>query len=151
MADYYCKTRTNYFTVTDLEKFKQIMASCKGTDEIEIIDNEEQNENMKFGFYCDGNIQGLPERENDDEDINDFDDIDCEYNYDAFCDALQQIIPENDAVIITEIGFEKMCYLTGYCTVITRNDIKFINLDREAVKLAAIMLKNPDFTTQMEY
>ena len=33
MANYYCKTRTNYFSVTDLEKFKQIMASCVGEEE----------------------------------------------------------------------------------------------------------------------
>ena len=40
MANYYGKTRTNYFAVTDETKFRQIIADCRGEDKIVIIDAE---------------------------------------------------------------------------------------------------------------
>ena len=150
MADYYGKTRTNYFSVTDEEKFKQIMGSCRGADDIEIIDNQQQDGSLKYGFYCEGSIYGLPERDEDAGNTDEeYDDVD--YNYDAFCEALQQILPDDDAVLITEVGYEKMRYLIGNCVVITNKDTKYIDINREAVKLAATMLENPDFITQMDY
>ena len=145
MANYYCKTRTNYFSVTDLEKFKQIIESCGATDAIKIFDGKQEDGSIKYGFYCEGNIHGLPDRD-DDDNIED-----CDYNYDVFCEALQKILPDDDVIIITETGSLKMCYLTGYCFVITRNEYKCINLTDEAVKLARTLLKNPAFTTEMDY
>ena len=151
MANYYAKTRTNYFSVTDAEKFKQIIALCKASDDdIYIIESEQENGGIKYGFYCEGSIDGLPEKD-DGDDTEYCDDDDFDYNYDAFCEALQPILPDDDAVLITEIGSEKMRYLTGQCSVITRNSCKCLDLSHEAVKLAATMLSNPDFTTQMEY
>ena len=151
MANYYCKTRTNYFSVTDLEKFKQIIASCIGEEEIVIIDEEQEDGSIKYGFYCEGSVEGLPEKEDGTDNTEDFDEYDYDYNYDAFCEALQQILPDNDVIIITEVGSEKMRYLTGLCSVITRNEYKCINITDEAVKLARILLNNPAFTTQMDY
>ena len=153
MADYYGKTRTNYFSVTDAEKFKQIIASCGSTDEIKIFDEKQNDGSVKYMFYCEGIIQGLPEREKsgDDDNREDCEDDDFDYDYNAFCESLQKIIPDNDAIIITEIGSEKMRYLTGISTVITNKDFKCIDISRESVKLAAKMLNNPEFTTQIEY
>ena len=85
------------------------------------------------------------------ENTDDFDEDDCDYSYDAFCEALQQILPDNDAVLITEVGSEKMRYLTGICAVVTRNEIRYIDISREAAKAAADMLKNPEFTTKNYY
>jgi hypothetical protein len=151
MANYYCKTRTNYFSVTNEEKFKKIMASCKGTDEIEVINNEDQGKSIKYGFICEGSIDGLPDREDDAENTEDYTEDDCDYNYDAFCKSLQELLPDDDAIIITEVGSENMRYLRGLCTVITHNDIKYLDLDRDAVKLAATMLNNPAFATKNYY
>ena len=100
--------------------------------------------------FCEGSIDGLPERESDDGGSEDFDDY-VDYNFDTFCEALQAILPDNDAAIITEVGSEKMRYLTAYSIIITRDDIKSININSEAVKLAANMLKNSEFTAQMDY
>jgi len=112
MADYYGKTRTNYFSVTDEEKFKQIMGSCRGADDIEIIDNQQQDGSLKYGFYCEGSIYGLPERDEDAGNTDEeYDDVD--YNYDAFCEALQQILPDDDAVLITEVGYPWECEKCG--------------------------------------
>ena len=149
MANYYCKTRTNYFSVTDVEKFKEIINSCGGSDTVEIMEDDQSDGSVKYGFYCEGSIDGLPERENDDGSSEDSDDVD--YNFDAFCEALQKILPDGDAIIITEVGSEKMRYLTAYSIIITSSEVKSIDLGREAAKLAAGMLQNPEFTTKMEY
>jgi len=146
MADYYGKTRTNYFSVTNEEKFREIIALCGATDEIKIDDEKQNDGSVKYMFYCEGVIQGLPDSESDNDAGDDFD-----YSHEAFCKALQEILPDDDAVIITEVGSEKMRYLIGSCTVITSKDIKWIDISREAVKLAATMLDNPDFTTENEY
>ena len=153
MANYYCKIRTNYFSVTDEEKFKKVIASCRASDTIEIFDEKQKDGSVKYGFFCDGSIHGLPDTESDAlEDEDEYDeDEDCDYNYDAFCEALQGILPNNDAIFITEIGNEKMRYLVGDCTIITRSDIKVITLRDEAMKLGREMLDISDYTTKMEY
>jgi hypothetical protein len=169
MADYYGKTRTNYFSVTDEEKFRKIMETCKGSGDIEIFDEKQADGSVKFGFYCEGSIHGIasPEDEGEahyDEKIFDFSDIDEEfrgydedydvdidYNYDAFCEALQQILPDNEAIIITETGYEAMRYLTGDCTIITRSGFECIDIKRIALGIARDLLKNPEFTTKMDY
>jgi len=92
MANYYCKTRTNYFSVTDLEKFKQIIESRGATDEIKIFDGKQEDGSIKYGFYCEGNIHGLHDR-NDDDNIED-----CDCNYGVFCEALQKILPDDDVI-----------------------------------------------------
>ena len=151
MADYYGKTRTNYFSVTDVEKFKKIIASCRAQDTIEVFDEKQEDGSIKYGFYCDGSIHGLPDTDEPCENEDEYDDEDCDYNYDAFCKALQEILPDDDAIFITEIGYEKMRYLVGECTTITQNDFKVITLKNEARDLARKMLNNPDYTTKMEY
>ena len=153
MADYYCKIRTNYFSVTDEEKFKKIIASCRAADTIEIFDEKQKDGSVKYGFFCDGSIHGLPDTEDETlESEDEYDsDEDYDYNYDAFCEALQAILPDNDAILITEIGNEKMRYLVGDCTIITRKDIKVITLRDEAMTLARKMLKNPNYKTKTEY
>ena len=151
MADYYGKTRTNYFSVTNEEKFKQIINSCGAENGGIIIADQKQNDgSVKYCFYCDGSIYGLPDRNETDEYCED-DDAYIEYDYDAFCATLQEIISDGDAIIITHIGSEKMRYLIGGCSIITRNDYEYVDLTNEALKLAKNLLNNPDFTTQMEY
>ena len=140
MADYNAKYLTNYFSVTDETKFKNLMGSCHAQGEIEIYEQKQPDGNVKYGFGCFGLIDGISEDGDDgDEDIG------------LFYASLQNIIPPGEAVIITEIGYEKLNYFIACCTVITCDEIKSIDARKEAVKLAAIMLKNPEFTTQMDY
>ena len=150
MADYYGKTRTNYFSVTDEEKFRKIMALCVATDDIKIEDENQNDGSVKYVFYCEGVIQGLPDIEDDDGNAENYDD-DIDYNYDAFCKALQQILPDDDAIIITEVGSEKMRYLTGICTIITNKEFRCLDIAKKAVNLARVLLKNSDYTTEMYY
>lgn len=63
----------------------------------------------------------------------------------------QKILLEDDAIIIINIGYEKMRYLTGDCDVITKNDIEYIDITTVALETACNMLQNPEFKTQMDY
>ena len=140
MADYYGKTRTNYFSVTDEAKFRQIIASCGATDELVLHEEKLDDGNIQYMFYCEGSILGLPDKDDD-----------ADYDYDAFCIALQQVLPDGDAILITTIGWEKIRYFVANCDVVTNREFKSIDLQREAVKLAGVLLGNPDYATRMDY
>ena len=152
MADYHAKIRTNCFAVTDEMKFRNIISSCSANDEIIIFDEKQDDGSKKYGFYCFGSIYGLPETEDNDTAVNSEESSeyeDCDYSYDLFTQALQEIIPDDEAVIIIEIGNEKMRYLVGRCTVITRNDVKYGDIVSVAEKLAQEMLGNSSYETEM--
>lgn len=142
MANYYATIRTNYFSVKDEAKFREAVNSCNAEEELHIFEETRPDGSKIFGFGCYGSIYGIPPGEDEDDDENDLD---------AFYDALQELLPENDAIIITEIGHEKMRYLIGCCTIITRNEIQFVDVRNRAVDLARAMLKNDAFQTQMDY
>jgi hypothetical protein len=142
MANYRAVIRTNYFTVNDETKFRETVASCNAEDELHIFETTKPDGSKAFGFGCYGSIYGIPPGETEDDD---------ESNLDAFYDALQAILPEDEAIIVTEIGNEKLRYLIGNCTVITHNDIQFVDVRDRAIGLAKTMLKNSDFQTQSDY
>lgn len=73
------------------------------------------------------------------------------YNFDLFLSELQKILPEDEAFIYMESGAEKLRYITGFSIVVTRNEIKNVNIISDALRLAKQMLNNEDFDTQMEY
>jgi hypothetical protein len=140
MANYNALTRTNYFSVTDEAKFNEIIASCR-TDVGGLQVLEPSFGSRRFGFGCYGIIYGIPPNQ----------DVEEEGDLYAFYDALQSVLVDSDAIIITEIGYEKLRYLVGYCTVITKRKIKLVDLHDTAVELARDMLENPKFITQMDY
>ena len=142
MANYYATIRTNYFTVKDETKFREVVDSCIAEDELHIFEDTLPDGRKLFGFGCYGSIYGIPPGDDEDDDDN---------SLDAFYDALQEVLPEDEAIIITEIGWEKLRYLIGCCTVITKNDIQFIDVRAKAIDLARSMLKNDAFQTQMDY
>ena len=139
MANYYGLTRTNYFQVTDEEKFLEIMSRCCGfEDGIEVVSETDQNNIKRFMFYSESGIAGFC---NDDDD----------YDINGFHNALQSVVAENDAIIITEVGHEKMRYLVGWVDVITRNEIKSESLEGIGKRLAREMLKNKEWDTKNSY
>ena len=110
MATYNGFTRTNYFSVTDEDMLRDIV------DRI-VWDNDDgffEDRGGKFAFGSYGSVCGLrnAESENDsDSDEAYDDDCDDEYEADAVYEALQSIVAPDDAIIITEIGYEKLRYL----------------------------------------
>jgi len=145
MANYNAFTRSNYFKVTDAERMKELVASCAcDEDELQLFERDDADGGQTFGFGCYSSISGLevPCEEPDEY---------PEYDFDAFAAELQKILCDGDAIIITEIGYEKLRYLIGYSVIITKTEIRTVDIQNESLKAAKEMLGNPDFTTVAEY
>lgn len=144
MANYYPITRTNYFHVKDEQQFRDLMNKivvCDGDLEVwDGVTDENGGKTFGFGGYC--SIDGYRE---------DPDDWDADADYEEFITRLSECVAEDDAVIIFEVGNEKLRYLTGFALVVTSTDYKIINLMNEACEEAAKMLKNPNWTTRCDY
>lgn len=142
MANYYATIRTNYFSVKDEDAFRKLILSVRAEDEVYIFEQSQSDGSKKFGFGCLGSIYGISaEPEEDDSE----DDMDC------FLDALQNLVCEDDAIIMTEVGNEKLRYVIGYSIVITSEEIQGIGIPDKALHLAQELLGNKDFQTQMDY
>jgi hypothetical protein len=144
MADYYGKVRTNFFTVTDEDKFREVIERCVGTDsEVLIFERRDDTSGATlFGFGCLSPIVGLrPETEGDESDED--------YEIDDLYNALQPLISEGEAILITEVGSIKLRGFTADCTIITRTEIRVVSLQDMAVKEARAMLGNPKYTAIM--
>jgi hypothetical protein len=137
MANYNCVVRTNYFHVKDAEAFEGFMEHVHG-DDLELF--YEKDGSYGFGGY--GSIYGYVENVDDD---------DCEESYDDMIKGLQTHLADGDAIIITEVGFEKLRYLVGLVTVITQSDCKTRSLDGMGLDLAKLLLNDPNYNTQMDY
>lgn len=129
MADYYAFSRTNYFRVTDVEKLKEIVEKVGA----ELFEGE--NNTFAFGEY---------------EDITSYYDEDLDEEIEIF-NELQPILPDGEALIFKEVGYEKLRYVSGYVIVVTNKEVKSTNLDEIALKLAAEVLGVEKFETQMSY
>lgn len=157
MANYYGYTRTNYFSVTDPEKLKDIVDRIRWSEGDSPFFSEE---NGKYCFGAYDTIMGLSMKKDEAQDANaaynlydedeDYDD-DKERNADMVYDALQEIVAPDDAIIITEVGHEKLRYLKGHALVITKDEIAYINLHDAAIDKARALLSNDQYTTQNEY
>ena len=141
MANYYGFTRTNYFAVKDEEKFRQVVASCQASKENPEVWEEAVDGQTLFAFGCYGSLSGLP--------CGDEEDYECDLG--AFHSALQQVVADGHAIIITEVGYEKLRYLVGDCTVITSQEIDYTNLRDVGLTKAQQLLKDPQYNPVMEY
>lgn len=68
-----------------------------------------------------------------------------------FFKKMQEILPEGEALIFREVGHEKLRYLTALATVVTRDSIDYIDMDRTAIEVARKRLSNPDYTSDSNY
>ena len=160
MADYYGYTRTSYFGVTNQKKFRQLMARCTvAGDSIMIFEQHDEldpTKVIKFGFGAYGSILGINEDcKTPNETLKDGCEADCcedaDYCHFAFCKALQELVAEGDAILIQEVGFEKLRYLVADTTIITRTEIRSVRMEDVALQMVRDMLGNPDFATQIHY
>lgn len=137
MANYECVSRTNYFHVKDAETFREFMDSVIA-DDLHLWEEKDNDNNTVFAFGCEGTIYGIPDENGDS-------------RLDLFFIKLQKHIADNDAVILMEAGHEKLRYVTGYATVVTRTDIQTLGIETFALEKAKEMLNNPDFETKTDY
>ena len=135
MANYNAVSRTNYFRVTDEEKYEKLFNSLISEDDIE--DFTEVKDGITYhGFGSYSSIDYLDENE--------------EYHFDLFLTELQKILPEDEAFMYFEVGYEKLRYLVGYTYVVTRNEIKGMNIDDWAKDTAKEIL-GEGFSTRTDY
>lgn len=163
MANYYGNTRTNYFRVRDEKAFKEVMESIVAyEDSVEYWEKEIDGETY-YAFGAHDSIAGVCECahcnsckgcENEELDSNEeCTQCECEgeYNYEAMTKALQKVVHPEDAIIIVESGYEKLRYITGESTVITAEDVEYINIWGESISKARGMLDNKDYDTECSY
>ena len=147
MANYYCNTRTNYFRVTDEEKYKELFAHLVGgEDDVHDFTETDTNGVVRHGFGAYSSIYyKATETDKDD------DDDDEAYSISGFVKGLQEILPNDEAFIMMEVGNEKLRYVVGWAVVATKNNVQYVSLQQHCIKLAQEMLGDDKFTTVCEY
>ena len=138
MANYDSATLSNYFHVKDEKALRELIGKTVCSDnDLELFDCKDENGQTIFGFGTCGSIIGIPD-ENGKKD---------EYTYDGFVKALQKIIEPDEAIIIFEVGHEKLCCIGECAAVITVNKSTWLDMSDIAVNKARKMLNNPKWVT----
>ena len=139
MANYVCTNRTNYFRVTDAEAFKKLLSQVIiDTDENLYVWEKEIDGKPHYAFGIYANIIGVPNETG-------------EPDYDRFIEGLQEYVAEDDSVLLFHAGHEKLRYVTGCTTVVTKASVDVIDMTDLALKLVKEKLNNPEFETVCEY
>ena len=144
MANYNCVQRTNYFHVKDSEAFRELMEKVEAED-LRYWEEKDEDGNLTFAFGCHGNIAGIPFQDDVGAMVTDED------SYEDFLTELQKCVDEHDAIILIESGHEKLRYISGIATVITRDSIEYLVLSKTALGLARRMLGNEQYDPRMDY
>lgn len=137
MANYMATTRTNYFRVTNEKKYEELFETLVSEDEIHDFTKIDEDGVIWHGFGSYSEIVCFDENE--------------DYNIDMFFERLQEILPDNEAFILMESGYEKLRYITGFATVVTNSDIRCVDLHRAALDIAREMIGDPEWDTKMDY
>ncbi len=143
MANYCCVTRTNYFHVKNPDAFCDFMRGVIAEDSVDVWEEKDGDGNPVFGFGCYGSIFGVNTQPNSDDD--------CEFDWEGFIHGLSDHVADDDAIIIMESGNEKMRYVVGSATVVTKYDYDYIDVASMAAKRASELLKNPEWKTRLDY
>lgn len=146
MANYCCTYRTNYFKVKDNEKFKEFMTHVYAED-LEVFHKKDENGNELYGFGGYGGISGYFNNENEYEDSDEA----WDNAYDNFIDGLAKQVAEDDAILLFEVGNEKLRYVVGSVSVITSKGYEYRDITNVGVEIAKQMLNNPNYNTQCTY
>lgn len=140
MANYMSATRTNYFHVTDPDRFRCIMNRCSGEDRIEVFTQPDELGETAYAFGVAGTFDGIPSTEEDSDDPN--------QALDRFIEELQTIIRPDDACVITNAGWEKLRYVGGNALIITHDKAFNLNLTECAARKTRELLDDPAWELQ---
>ncbi len=139
MANYECACRTNYFRVTNEDRYQKLYAKLRSDDLYDLSEVTQEGTIHCFASY--GSIWFCPD--GDEEEYGDMND---------FYKAIQAILPEGEAFMLFESGHEKLRYVSGDAVCVTRDRIAYSpGLQNWALAVARELLDNPDYNTQMVY
>ena len=139
MANYEEISRTNYFRVTDEERYQELFNHL--TSEGKIYDFTRTDKDGIIwhafgGFYC---IHYKVDENDEWEDR------------DEFFSEIQEILPDDEALIFMSAGYEKLKYVTGFSVIVTNKDIQYVDIISDAIIKARVMLNNPKWNTETDY
>lgn len=143
MANYYCTTRTNYFRVTNEERYQQLFKNL--TSEDNISDWKEDIDGVTYHAF--GTYGSIDYDTTEDETYHGEEEFDLDY----FFDEMGKILPDDEAMIVFQSGHEKLRYVTGFAIVATSKGHTMIDIENAAILAARDMLGNPEFTTKCDY
>ena len=139
MANYMATARTNYFRVTDEDRYQDLFSGLVAEDDIHDFTETGEDGVIRHGFGTYGWMSF-----EEDEDGGDT-------GMDSFFEELKEILPDDEAFIYTEVGNEKLRYVVGYSAVVTNKEVKYLDLTNLAIDTASKMLGVAEFKTQMDY
>lgn len=138
MANYECASRTNYFRVTDDERFNQRIAgkltSDDGNDVSVWSRTEDEVKKYAFGAYGEILYEGIPLTDSEE-----------------FQTEMQEILPDGEAFVLEEVGHEKLRYLSGVAYIITKHDNDCIDFDTFIRKKVHDMTQNNAYECELDY
>lgn len=128
--------RTNYFRVKDADVFREFIERviCD-EDTLELWEKPGPGGETLFAFGAYGRIIGILD------DNGDFKD-DGDTAYEDFLMGLQECVADGEAVIMMNIGHEKLREVFAEAVVITSDDTDYIDLCDAATDLATSMLED---------
>ena len=128
MADYTAVVRTNYFHVTDEEKYRELLGMLESDYFEDFTEMKDGRALHGFGSY--GPISD---------------------DNDAFYNGIREILPDDEAFMQFEVGNEKLRYVVGAAIIVTKKEgVKTLNIDDEAKKYAKSVL-GEGYKTVTEY
>ena len=113
MADYLAVARTNYFRVTDEERYQELFEHLVTNGDVQDF-TEERNGVVYHGFVAYASIDYQIDLENEESE--------CDFDY--FLEELQKILPEDEAFVYQESGHEKLLQVDGYALEVTSKDVR---------------------------
>lgn len=128
--------KTNYFRVNDADVFREFIGRviCD-EDKLELWEKTGPCGETLFAFGAYGAIIGILD------DSGDFED-DVDTAYDNFLMGLQECVAEGEAIIMMNIGHEKLREVFAEAVVITSDDTDYVDLCDAATDLATSMLED---------
>ena len=135
MSTYHSITRTNYFKVKDRETFLEFFQKVSTESGIPHLWSRDNNGEIEYAFGSEGEFyyEGTPLHDSD------------------FATQMQKVIPENEAVVLEEIGNEKLRYLNASAIIITSNDCVRMDFLDVLIGKTKSILQDDSFACDMEY
>lgn len=113
MEEYFGTARTNYFRVTNEERYQELFKHLAPEDEVRDF-TKEQDGVIYHGF---GTYRVIDYK-------LDLEDEESEYDFDYFLQELQKILPEDEAFVYQELGHERLRFVDGCAFVVTSKEIR---------------------------
>ncbi len=150
MADVTIRIRTNYFSVTDPDTLRELIASVK-TDGVPLSLAGKDGEYM---FYGTSDILGVltekaREELKSDPDWAD-DNPDEAWSMGDFLTKLQALVRPGDACIVKSVGYEAMRSIFADAYIVTADNVEYVGFDETIRKKARGMLGNGKWDTLLE-